>query len=144
VRRQCGSCGIEFEAHHSTARYCSGRCRKRASRGHVLAQPPAPRPLVVAPVGEFEQPVEPVEAIPGRLEASTRAELASAGRESIPAGVAALLLAERIDAGQGTESGMASLVREWRTTMAAAMADAQKAESELDKLRKLRAERLGA
>lgn len=70
--------------------------------------------------------------------------MAAAGRVDAPAGVAALLLAERIDAGRGTESGMASLVREWRTTMAAAMADAEKAESELDKLRRLRAGRLGA
>lgn len=85
-------------------------------------------------------PEEPQE----RLAASTRAELAAVGRLETAAGQAALLLAERLDAGRDTGQGLAALTREWRVTMAQATADARVEESELDKLRRLRAGRLGA
>lgn len=84
------------------------------------------------------------EGPPGRLTEATRVELAAAGRLETPAGQQAVMLAERLDAGQDTGSGIAALSRELRATMVVAMADAQKVESELDKLRRLRAGRLGA
>jgi hypothetical protein len=143
VTRNCDSCGVEYEAVRRTSRYCSPLCRTRAHRGHVARSAKAPRALKVA-ADAPDGVSEPVEGPYGRLAAATRAELAAVGRETTPAGVAALLLAERIDSGQGTESGMASLSKEWRATMGVALADAHKAESQLDKLRKLRVDRLGA
>jgi hypothetical protein len=77
-----------------------------------------------------------VEGSPGRLSAATRAELAAVGRVESPAGQQALMLAERLDAGQDTGSGIAALSRELRATMVVAMADAHRVESELDKLRR--------
>jgi hypothetical protein len=136
VRRACGSCGDEFEAHHRSARYCSGRCRKRASRGHVMAVPDVP----TDPPGPPDEPAGAVEPPPGRLSAATRAELAAVSRVESSAGQQALMLAERLDAGQDTGSGIAALSRELRATMVVAMADAHRVESELDKLRRRNAD----
>ena len=143
MTRNCDSCGVEYEAVRRTSRYCSPLCRTRAHRGHVARPAMAPRVLKVA-ADTSDDRSEPVEGPYGRLAAATRSELAAVGRETTPAGVAALLLAERIDSGQGTESGMASLSKEWRATMVVALADARKVESELDKLRERNAGLVGA
>lgn len=40
IGRPCGKCGVRFTPKRSTARFCSARCRKGASRGgHVTLSP---------------------------------------------------------------------------------------------------------
>jgi hypothetical protein len=105
VSRLCDSCGEPFETKRPNARWCSARCNKRGQRGHVVdlsakaEAPPAAAAVSVAVL----------------------AELVAAGRESSSLGVQALALAGRIDAGRDTGAAIASLSRELRATVEAAL-----------------------
>lgn len=123
MERACDSCQGLYEAIRQTSRFCSPRCRQRAQRGHVV-------PLAA-------RTPEPEFYVPAALYAATLAELTAAGRESSALGVAALSVASRVDSGQDSGSAVASLVREWRTTLAAAT-DGVKTGSHVDELREKR------
>jgi hypothetical protein len=125
VRRQCGSCGDTFEAKRNTAKFCSDRCRVRASR--------SPKP---PPPAEADEGLAPGEESLGD---AVRAELEAAGRLSTASGRAVLALARRIDAGS-RESGasLAALVKEFRASLAEAVKGAEKTADPVDELRNRR------
>src|SRR4051812_15503934 len=91
IAMECAVCGGRFEAKRSTRKYCSPRCRVRASR--------APDPLPQA------RDSAPVVALPKRapdengLLATTRRELEEADRLNTSKGQAALLVAMVLDSG---------------------------------------------
>ena len=123
--RPCASCGKPFEGVRSTARYCSGACRKRAQRGAKVSQI---RPDVT-------------EAGETGLVAAVKRELTEADRLETALGQATVRLAERIDSGADTGSAVASLTRELRATLEAATAGARVAASPLAQMRDELAER---
>ena len=131
MTRQCDSCGTTYEPKRSNSRYCSGRCRTRASRSGRNGARVVPLAPVVA-----EVPV-------GSVVDATRAELEAAGRAESPMGMAALALAARIDSQQDTGSGLAAAVRALGETLAAALKGAEAA-STLDELKARRRAKRGA
>lgn len=123
--RTC-ECGKRFEAKRASARYCSERCKKRAQR----------RPGGVdAEVKELPRPAS--EDTPdGPLGSVARAELAAVDRESTAAGQLVLALARRIDTAEGeTGASLAALVKEFRASLAAAVAGAERAADPVDEVR---------
>ena len=104
MRRVCLRCSKEFQGRSSRAVYCSGTCRVAANRakkslaGGVVVDLPVPKP---------GQSLE--DAVVARL----------AGREEDPVAQIAVALARRIDHSRmDTASGVASLARELRSTLA--------------------------
>ena len=125
-------CGVEFETKRAAAKYCSDRCRKRAQRstgGKVIAFGTAQAPSGPAPVRE-----------PGPLEAAARAELEAVDRAGTLAGTVVLALARRVDAAGPLDTGsaFASLTKELRAALAAALEGVQKADDPIDELREQR------
>lgn len=88
--RSCESCGEHFEARRSTARYCSSRCRVRASRANAAAR---------AAAVESDPPpsAAPSAASGGLVETAVRAELEAAGKASTALGLSTMLLARWLD-----------------------------------------------
>jgi hypothetical protein len=117
MRKACAFCGDGFAAQRSTAKYCSRKCNVAASKARTRTA------LTSAPDG--------VAAV-GTV-ASVRAELEAAGRVDTYLGSAALALAERIDRSTAV-MGFAALVKELRSTMAAALSGAAVAADPLDEL----------
>lgn len=103
-------------AAHPRSKTCGDKCRKAKSRG------------ATAP------PSETLEAETSPLVAATRARLAEVGLADSMIGRQALRLAEAMSEGD-TGSGIATLSRELRATMAEALQDAVAAEDPLDELR---------
>src|SRR5690349_10856390 len=95
MERPCDSCGTVYVAKRATSKYCSTRCRTRASRGGEVI--------------EFAtKSSEPTEA--GPTELAARRELEAAGRLETTLGQACLALARRLDMpGVDTGSAMASV-----------------------------------
>lgn len=127
MKKKCDSCGNSFEAKRSTAKYCSGRCRVQAQRKPgvpVTAVTPLPRPV---PAAEPEG---------SGLTSVASAELRAVDREQTAAGQLVLALARRIDQAD-SESGasLAAMVKEFRASLIAAMAGAEKAADGIDELR---------
>jgi DNA-directed RNA polymerase specialized sigma24 family protein len=124
----CAVCGDSFEAKPS-AKYCGDRCRKRAQRQPDTEKPEKPK----------DRPAEV--DFPIGLVASTLTELAKAGRETSPAGQAALLLAYRLERSHAdTGSSVAAMVKQHQETLAAALKTAERA-SVVDELKKRRDEK---
>lgn len=122
MQRECDVCGVTYEAKRKTSRYCSTKCRTRASRtradGGVVASlvvPPSPR-------------------VGGLVPALTE-ELDAAGKLDSTLGQQALELARSIEAGRETGSGVAALSKELRAVMAEALSDVVQAADPLDELR---------
>lgn len=106
----CVVCGETFTARDRRARYCSDRCRKRKARGAEV---------VPLPAAETDKPGEPPR---GPCYEATLRTLTDADRHDTPLGVAALVLAQRIDnPGMDTGSALASVVGRLEVTLAAAM-----------------------
>lgn len=129
--KNCLVCGRSFMAKRSSAKYCGGTCRKRAQRqkdsGALIGLPSAQTHF---------QPAAQV----GSVMDATRAELEKVEREETALGAAALALAARIDSSGGdTGSAVASLVRQLRETLAAAL---EGAEADDDPLVQIRANAL--
>jgi hypothetical protein len=103
VQALCASCGDDFEAKRSTAKYCSATCRKRAARSR-----PDPSTDTTSSSGDEHD-----------LIATTRRELEAAGRVETFAGQLALQLAKRL--ATPDESGVSALSKELRTVMSAAL-----------------------
>lgn len=123
--RSCSWCGDEFQARHPRAKFCGDTCRQASHRAGPDG-PEAPEPAAGDAPGGF-------------VEVATVAELEAAGREASPLGLAAVVLARRLD-NSSNESGaaIAALARQLRDTLGAAMAGAQKAADPLDELRERR------
>lgn len=108
--RPCDVCGTPYEAKRATSKYCSATCRMRKSRGAEV---------VPLPAAETGKPGEPPR---GPCYAATLRTLTDADRHDTPLGVAALVLAQRIDnPGMDTGSALASVVGRLEVTLAAAM-----------------------
>lgn len=128
MRRSCDACGKPYEAKTVRSRFCTDLCRKRGGRG------------VRAPAVVVELPASPV--VEG-LASAVRAELVEGGRENTALGRAALAIAARIDSQLDTGSGVASLARELRSTLPAALAGVEKASSPVVQMRDELAARRG-
>lgn len=131
MRKTCAApgCGEEFEAKRATAKYHNDRCRKRAQRAPKVGPPEPPIAAVPDEVGGDVIPFE------GPLTKVTRVQLERVDRVDTPIGVAALVLAMRLDnplALAETGSSFAALMREYRAAYAEAMRDAKTERDELD------------
>lgn len=103
-------CGARFEAKSRRAAYCSPRCRKRASRAGVPAQPaPVDRAPTAVPAGSVARAVA--------------AELDAANAGTTALGLAAVRLAELVD--EATPE-MGTCVASWAREMRATLAEAVK------------------
>jgi hypothetical protein len=127
VQATCEECGIGFEAQRSTAKFCTTRCRTRATRRRADGRP---APALEAPPQALSAP-QHGEDVP-LLVAATIGELAAAGRLSTTLGQTAVKLAERLVSRSETGSAVASLSKELRATMAAALAGGKTGEDPLD------------
>ena len=102
MERPCDICGTKYAAKRATSRYCSAKCRMRASRG---AKPASS--FVATPRADI-----------GPVEAATMAELRLVGRLDASLGQQCIALARRLDEpGSDTGSAMASVSRELRATL---------------------------
>ena len=109
----CAICGKNFVAKHPAAKYCSDRCRKRRQRN------------------EARDHGMPGSRVTG-LVAAVQSELERAGALETYPGQLALELARKVS---GTESsGMASMSKELRTVMDAALAGMNPGSAEADDL----------
>jgi hypothetical protein len=137
VKRNCDSCGVEYEAKTARSRFHSATCRVRASRGVVIEMPAASRTSTTT-TGSASPAVQ----LTGVLGATYR-ELEAAERIETAYGQAAMVLARRIDAGRDTGSAMATMTRQLRETLAEALKGARREGSKLDELTAKRQQRLG-
>lgn len=118
--RPCESCGKPLPDPCSPLkRFCNDSCRKR---GHRLAG---------------GKPKEP-ERLPGRMERATLAELEKAGATESVAGVAALLLAARLDLQRDTGSAMTSMARELQELLESATGASRTKPADGDRVDELR------
>lgn len=136
MERPCDICGDTYEAKRPNSQYCSGTCRKRASRGAVKATDltEGDGELIALPVSARENEQGPVEL-------ALLTELKTAERDGTTLGQAALSLARRVDVGRDTGAGLAALVKQLEATAKAATADVKSAASPLDRMRDELAER---
>ncbi len=116
MNRECDSCGVEYEAQRKTSRYCSTRCRMRASR----------RP---------ETPVAAESPDNGGLLNALRRELADAGRLDTALGQQAMALAVKLASPRDTGSSMAAVSRELRAVREEALRGAGQDASPLSRAR---------
>jgi len=123
MQRECESCGRSYTGRRTSSRFCGGTCGKRSQRARA-----AGIPLRAATSGDRE-------AAPSELEAVTARELEAVGRLESVAGQLALELARRVASGYESGAAVASLVKELRATMAAALAGLAPAPDALDELR---------
>jgi hypothetical protein len=131
MERDCDRCGDSYEAKRSTSKFCSPRCRKQSSR-HPEPAAGQPDPVRVL-LDSFES---------ASVFSATQVELREAGSLGSALGQAALRLALLIDM-QGPLSGSAaaSLTKEWRVTLEAAVKAKAAPVSLIDELRKRREQR---
>lgn len=120
MQRSCDSCGVEYQAKRKASRYCSDTCRKRAQR---------------SPDRSPRRSVEPRDGGVPRLVTATRAELEDAGRLDTVLGQQAMALAERIASPHETGAAVASLSKELRAVMEAALDGVATKADPLDELR---------
>lgn len=133
---ECASCGGRFQAKRRAAKYCSDRCRKRASRAPEA--PPARRE------GASLTALPPPPPDASGLLALARHKLEAAGRFDTWEGQAALQIAAILDSGvQDTGSAIAALHRELRAAMSVALDGADVAMTPLEKIRRERELKVG-
>lgn len=122
MQRNCDGCGRSYEAKRKTSRYCGSLCRTRASRAGgskpKIVGLPAPSPGDLA----GESPGTPV---PAGFVGSVQLELEQAGRLHTVLGQQAIVLAEQMLRPINTGASVASLSKEFRAVMAAAMEGAK-------------------
>ncbi len=138
MSRECDVCGTEYEAQRKTSRYCSTRCRTRASR---RSETPATAQTLH---GAFNQGPETnartacstheAPASGGLVEALRR-ELADAGRLETALGQQAIALAVKLASPFDTGSAMAAVSRELRAVREEALRGAEQVADPLDELR---------
>jgi hypothetical protein len=110
--RLCDLCGRPYTAQRATSKYCSTRCRVRASKTPAAV-------TAVTPVGSGgNAPERPS----GGLLGAVRAELEAIGQLDTAHGHLAVALAERLTTTHESASGTAQLSRELREVLASAAA----------------------
>ena len=120
----CVVCGGEFQAVRHQAKYCGGKCSKRAQRGAGPTRMPTPAPNV-----EVDNPNV-------GLVSTVINELTAIDRLNTSIGQAALRLATRMETSTvDTGSGLAAMTRELRAVMGQLMASGQAAMDPLDELK---------
>lgn len=128
---ECAACGGRFEGKRPTAKYCSPRCRTRASRA-LKGDAVPPRRDAAIVVG-----LPPMAPDAEGLAARTRRRLEAAGRLDTYQGDAALYLAGIADANPGdTGGGHASLMKQYMVAMTEALDGAEVAETPLEEIRR--------
>ena len=127
--RPCDSCRVKYDARRPNSRFCSSRCRMRASRSPTKAPTTAPRPSVV-PAGDT--------ASAGLLIATAR-ELEAAHVLDTVLGQLAVEVAGRIVNPGETGASVATLAKQLRETMTAALDGSE--EVVVDPLDELRSRR---
>lgn len=122
MMRDCDVCGETYEAKRRTSRYCSTRCRTKASRAGGV-----PRGVVKMPKAPASQPDSPEPLThsgvggEGGVTGATREALEAAGREATPLGQACIALARRLDdPGTDTGSAMAAVAKQLEAMLASA------------------------
>ena len=136
--RSCAACSKPITSTNQRARYCGPNCRVNASKRRAKGVPESPvRTLTVVEH-------EPEDGVRGPVYLATLAELVDAERDQTALGQAALALAQRIDLGVDTGSGLASAVKTMGETLAAATRGARRQETALDRVRRQRDEKRGA
>jgi hypothetical protein len=120
MKRRCDSCGGSYDAIRPNSRFCGATCRKRGSRGHVIAEVPST--------------ATPARAVDLPMTAAVRRQLEEVDRAGTYLGAAALSLAARIDAATAAV-GFAALVKELRATMDAALEGTGRTADLVDELR---------
>ena len=142
---ECAVCHGRFQAKRQTARYCSDRCRKRRQRAGMSADEIAALPVRREGPQLVALPSTPAVADDEGFAAETRRELELAGRFDSYLGRSAMYLARVLDSSPGdTGGGHAALIREYKASMAAALDGVQAEETTGERLRRKRAERIGA
>ena len=123
----CEGCGDAMpDAVNPNRRWCSDRCRKRASRAGIASTRTTSRPPA------------PLRPVSGLLDA-VAAELAAADRTNTVAGQLALELARRITDAPPMNTGVAALSKQLSATMAQALSGAGRpARDPVDQLKKRR------
>lgn len=125
MQRACDSCSVSYDAVRPSSRYCSSRCRGRASRAGTSK----PRVSVEAPI------------------ASTSTLVADQVRRELgelidsAAGQMALSLALRLDAAVDTGSAMAAVARELRSILTEMLGLTADAADPIDELKAARERR---
>ena len=122
MQRSCASCGERFTAKNPRAKFCSDRCRKRAQRA------PAGKAAKVAALPAPSQEESGLAAV-------TRRTLDAAGRLDTVLGQQAVALAVRIEQPGESGASVASLSKELRAVMAAAMEGVGAKADPLDELK---------
>lgn len=117
MQRSCDSCGKPYEARRKTSRFCSDTCRMRNQRAPKSREPVSPKPSGTD------------------LQSVTERELAAVGRLETVLGQQAIELAGRISSSHETGAAIASLSKEFRAVMEAAMEGVGVAADPLDELR---------
>lgn len=148
MQRSCEVCGDPFDAQRVTKRYCSTKCRTRASRAGTSGPRAVPAAVVVAVPAPAEAAAPPAKAPVNpdnfvfSATASTIQKLEAADRLDHPLGQVAVILAQRLDAShRDTGSAVASLARQHAAQLALALVGAGKNASPVDKARDDLAER---
>ena len=126
MTRQCDSCSVDYEAKRASSRFCSPRCRVRASRSPVKAAD--------APTAPVTDP-----ATSGLLIATAR-ELEAAGcLDSVLGHVAVELVRRILNPAETGSAVAAALAKQLRDTLAAALEGSVVVEADpLDELRSRR------
>ena len=133
MERNCDVCGEPYQAQRATSKYCSTRCRTRASRGAEKVVPLARK--ASAPCGDA-----------GSVERATVTALEQCDRLETPLGQACVVLARRLDSPKGdTGSALASVAKQLEALLASATRGAgvasspQQLRDELTERRRMRA-----
>lgn len=124
----CEGCGDAMpDAQNPNRRWCSDRCRKRASRAGISSSRTSPaRP-----------PAAPLREVSGLLDAVT-AELTAAERINTVGGQLAIELARRIADAPPMNTGVAALSKQLTAVMAQALTGAKPTRDPVDELKKRR------
>lgn len=129
LERECEGCGVRYVAKTKRSRFHDERCAERSRKRRKRA-------------GGDVVPIRSSGAVRSTVEVTQRA-LEEADRLETPDGVAAMRLAEKLDAGGDTGSAMAALSKEYRSTMAAATANIEEEADIVRDLEQRRGRRLG-
>ena len=130
MKRNCERCGKEFVAQRNTARYCSSSCRSYVAQGVPAITPEASTHSHDTPGA---QDVRLVDAL--------RVELEDAGVQDSSDGIAALILARRIEAGSDPGAATASMAKQMQALRMSALASVSRADK-MDEVTRARDKKL--
>lgn len=135
ANRPCDHCGTEYLAKRANSKFCSPRCRMRASRA------PAPVVPLKPPRKARAKKSEPDPTPEESTTSVVRAVLTEHGRLLTPQGMAALRIAERLDSPAETGAAIATLSTKLGEALDRALDGVHLAADSVDELRARRAKR---